>query len=140
MSEALLDVNVLLALAWPTHQHHAPAHRWFSRSSKDGWATCPLTELAFVRLSSNPAFTKDAVSPGDALRLLARMCRLPGHRAWKELPPVAELSGFALMGHQQIGDAYLVLTAQRHKGALATFDTRISAWAGAARHVVVIEG
>ena len=139
MSVALLDVNVLLALAWPNHQHHAAAHRWFSRSAKEGWATCPLTELAFVRLSSNPSFTRDAVAPGDALRLLERICRLPGHRSWDALPAVAGLSSFALVGHQQVSDAYLVLVAQRHKGTLATFDTRISAWAGAARHVAVIE-
>lgn len=139
MTVALLDVNVLLALAWPNHQHHAAAHRWFARSSKEGWATFPLTELAFVRLSSNPAFTKDAVSPGDALRLLARICKLPGHRSWKELPPVADLSSIALMGHQQINDAYLVLVARQRGGLLATFDTRIAAWTGAERHVAVIE-
>jgi hypothetical protein len=138
VSAALLDVNVLLALAWPNHQHHAAAHVWFSRSSKAGWATCPLTELAFVRLSSNPAFTRDAVSAGDALSLLARMCKLPGHRAWKELPPVSGLTDFALMGHQQVSDAYLVLVARRHEGSLVTFDTRIAAWKGAARHVQVI--
>lgn len=140
MSVALLDVNVLLALAWPNHQHHAAAHRWFARSSRDGWATCPLTELAFVRLSSNPAFTRDAVAPGDALRLLARLRRLPGHRAWDELPAVADLAAFALIGHQQINDAYLVLVARRHKAVLATFDARISAWAGAERFVAVLEG
>ena len=27
---ALLDVNVLVALAWPNHVHHTQAHRWFS--------------------------------------------------------------------------------------------------------------
>lgn len=139
MTVALLDVNVLLALAWPNHQHHAAAHRWFSRGSREGWATCPLTELAFVRLSSNPAFTRDAVSPGDALRLLARITRVPGHRAWRELPTVADLAAFALIGHQQVNDAYLVLTAQRQKGVLATFDARIAAWTGAEKHVVVIE-
>ena len=24
----LLDVNVLIALAWPNHVHHAAAHTW----------------------------------------------------------------------------------------------------------------
>ncbi|HSM94081.1 MAG TPA: TA system VapC family ribonuclease toxin [Anaeromyxobacteraceae bacterium] len=138
MTVALLDTNVLLALAWPNHQHHAPAHRWFARS-RDGWATCALTELAFVRLSSNPAFTRDAVSPRDAVRLLARLRKLPGHRAWDSLPAVADLDGMALIGHQQINDAYLLLVAQRHRGVLATFDARIAGWAGTQRHVAVIE-
>lgn len=67
------------------------------------------------------------------------MCKLPGHRSWKELPPVGGLEAFALIGHQQVNDAYLVLAAQKRKGVLATFDGRIAAWAGAERHVLVIE-
>ena len=35
MKAALLDTNVLLALAWPNHQHHAQAHAWFAAH---GWA------------------------------------------------------------------------------------------------------
>jgi toxin-antitoxin system PIN domain toxin len=136
---ALLDVNVLLALAWPNHQHHAAAHRWLGAAAKRGWATCPLTELAFVRLSSNPSFTKDAVSPGDALQLLARMCKVAGHRSWTELPPVSGLGDFSLLGHRQVNDAYLLHVARHHQGQLATFDRRIAAWSGAERHVVVIE-
>ena len=37
---ALLDVNVLMALAWPNHVHHAPARSWFNARRKSGWATC----------------------------------------------------------------------------------------------------
>ena len=50
----LLDVNVLLALAWPNHQHHAVAHRWFRRESRRGWATWNgLAELEGVGLAGN---------------------------------------------------------------------------------------
>ncbi len=136
MSASLLDVNVLLALAWPSHQHHAPAHRWFAGAARRGWATCALTELAFVRLSSNPAFTPDAVSPADALALLARMRKLPRHLSWSDLPPVVELRAIRLLGHQQVNDAYLLLVARRHRGVLATFDGRIAAWAGAQVEVI----
>lgn len=38
MKVALLDVNVLLALAWPNHQHHVAAHRWFHDDGRRGWA------------------------------------------------------------------------------------------------------
>ena len=58
MSVSLLDVNVLLALAWPTHIHHAAAHRWFAENCAAGWATCPLTQLGFVRLGMQPAVVK----------------------------------------------------------------------------------
>lgn len=135
---ALLDTNVLLALAWPSHQHHAPAHRWLTGAARTGWATCPLTELAFVRLSSNPAFSPDAVAPGDALRLLAQIRGRPGYRSWGGSPPIAGLSAFALQGHQQVNDAYLLLVARKHRGVLATFDARIAALAGAEQDVTVI--
>jgi toxin-antitoxin system PIN domain toxin len=135
---ALLDVDVLLALAWPNHQHHGAAHRWFSAAPRRGWATCPLTELAFVRLSSNPAFTRDAVGPADALALLERVRRLPRHRSFAELPPVAGLASFGLLGHRQVNDAYLMLVARRHHGVLATFDGGIAAWTDAAEDVVTI--
>ncbi|MDB6039699.1 MAG: hypothetical protein JWM99_3540 [Verrucomicrobiales bacterium] len=42
LKTALLDTNVLLALAWPNHQHHAVAHRWFAKHTEQGWATCAL--------------------------------------------------------------------------------------------------
>ncbi|HET8541697.1 MAG TPA: TA system VapC family ribonuclease toxin [Anaeromyxobacter sp.] len=138
MTPALLDVNVLLALAWPNHQHHAAAQRWFAGAARRGWATCPPTELAFVRLSCNPAFTPGAVAPEEALRLLALVRKLRGHRAWTDLPPVAELSALELRGHQQVNDAYLLLVARRHRGVLATFDARIAAWAAAGEDVTVI--
>jgi uncharacterized protein len=126
---ALLDVNVLLAMAWPNHQHHEAAHEWFGRVAPRTWATCALTELAFVRLSANPAFTANAVNPDDAVRLLGRTRAHPGHRYWHELPDVDGLAGMRLGGHQQVTDAYLVLVAKVNGGVLATFDRGIAAWA-----------
>lgn len=70
MSVGLLDINVLIALAWPAHVHHAPAHDWFLRHHHHGWATCPLTQLRFVRISSNPRIILEAVSPRQALKVL----------------------------------------------------------------------
>ncbi len=138
MNAVLLDVNVLLALAWPNHQHHSAAQRWFAGTARRGWATCPLTELAFVRLSCNPAFTPGAVALADALQLLAIVRKLRGHRSWMDLPDVSDLGPLELRGHQQVNDAYLLLLARRHGGVLATFDARIAAWAGAGKDVVVI--
>ncbi len=69
MTAFLLDVNVLIALMWPAHEGHARAQDWFSRESREGWATYPLTQAAFVRIITNPAFSRDAV----ALRLLSRL-------------------------------------------------------------------
>lgn len=67
----LLDVNVLLALAWPTHVHHAAAQTWFAQHCHDGWATCQFTELAFARLSMQPAVVKVPILFGDVMDALA---------------------------------------------------------------------
>jgi len=127
MKPALLDVNVLLALAWPNHQHHGAACRWFYREAKYGWATCALTQLAFVRLSSNPAYTADAVSPSDAATLLQQYCEHPGHQFWQS-PPAAEPRLYErALGHQQVNDAWIVELARQCGGRLVTFDTRLQA-------------
>lgn len=52
---ALLDVNALVALAWDSHIHHARIREWFTANATLGWATCPLTEAGFVRVSTFPA-------------------------------------------------------------------------------------
>ena len=73
MKPALLDTNVLLALAWPNHQNHASAHDWFKAQARHGWASCAVTQLGFVRLSSNPSFTASAVTPQQAATLLREL-------------------------------------------------------------------
>jgi uncharacterized protein len=122
---ALLDTNVLLALAWPNHQHHAPAHAWFAAHAKKGWATCAFTQLGFIRLSSNPAYTANAVAPQDAAALLQQWTHLKGHHFWSS-PAADEAVIYArALGHQQVNDAWLVEVARRHAGRLVTLDTRL---------------
>jgi len=122
MKPALLDVNVLLALAWPNHQHHAAAHRWFRRDRRHGWATCALTQLAFIRLSSNSAYTAEAVSPSAAAAVLQQYCADSHHQFW-ESPPAAEPRLYQrALGHQQVNDAWMVELARQHGGRLVTFD------------------
>ncbi len=125
MSAYLLDVNVLVALTWPTHVHHVDARSWFEREGNAGWATCPVTELGFVRVSSNPRAIRDAVTPPEAAAVLKRLTELPGHRFWADDIPVAATGTFdtlSLVGHRQVTDAYLVALAGRHSGKLATLD------------------
>jgi uncharacterized protein len=122
---ALLDTNVLLALAWPNHQHHAAAHAWFAAHAGKTWATCAFTQLGFVRLSSNPAYTADAVSPSQAAALLRQWTRLKNHSFWAS-PAAADPAIYAqAIGHGQANDAWLVEAARCHAGRLVTFDTRL---------------
>jgi hypothetical protein len=126
----LLDVNVLIALLWKRHEHHEAAQGWFARAARKGWATCALTQTAFVRIVSNPAFSREAVTPVEATAVLEQSLRHAAHRMW------ADRWGFAslvepflagLTGHRQVTDAYLLGLALRHEGRLATFDQGIEA-------------
>ena len=129
MSAYLLDTNVLIALAWPQHIHHATAHDWFARVGNRAWATCPLTQLAFLRISSNSKIIPEAVTPRAGLEMLRRIIAVPGHEFWADDVPPTEAAVFesvALVGHRQITDAYLLALAQRRKGKLATLDGGIA--------------
>ena len=64
---ALLDVNLLVALAWPGHVSFATVHRWFARHGDAGWATCPITQAGFVRvLFESRVFIPRGQSRGSA--------------------------------------------------------------------------
>lgn len=125
MSVFLLDVNLLVALAWPEHGAHDRAGKWFARNCRNGWATCLLTQAGLVRILSNPAFSTSALSPRNALAVLEANTKLTGHRFWPDditLMHAFDLLGERPAGHRQITDFYLVALALHHGGRLATMD------------------
>jgi toxin-antitoxin system PIN domain toxin len=124
----LLDVNVLIALAWPSHIHHSQTHVWFEKNSAQGWATCPITQLGFVRVSSNPSIIKEASSPKAAMNVLEQMTALKHHVFWPDNIKLClqELPSDLLVGHRQITDAYLLGLCKKHGGRLATLDQKIT--------------
>lgn len=127
MKPALLDVNVLLALVWPNHQHHGDANRWFERESRFGWATTSITQLAFIRLSSNSKFSPFAVGPIEAARMMKRMSEHPEHQFW-DTPQILEPEIFSRStGPQQVTDAFLVEVARQRNGRLVSFDRKLTA-------------
>jgi uncharacterized protein len=133
---ALVDLNILTALLWPAHEYHDAAHRWAAERRRARWATCTLTQLGFLRLVSNPSFSRDALPPASALALLIENLGQPTHEFWPEDVPVADMvTGMegALQGYRHLTDAYLLALAHRRKGVLATFDRGIRALAGDAR-------
>lgn len=121
----LPDVNVLVALAWPNHVHHERARAWFEESHRRGWATCPVTESGFVRVSSNRKVVPEARRPGEAILLLREMTSLRGHVFWADDTSIARSRWIAaerLVGHGQVTDAHLVALCLERKGRLVTFD------------------
>ena len=75
MSGWLLDVNVLLGCGWKSHAENAALLGWLLRTSD--WATCPMTESGFVRVSMSSAYQ---ASFDDARKSLATLRALQGHR------------------------------------------------------------
>ena len=130
----LLDLNVLLAIAWPNHQFHSTAISALSPPTR--WATCALTQLGFIRLSSNPAVIPTAKSPHEAVQLLAQLVADSFHVYLASLPaPALEdwRDAFShLLGHQQVTDAYLLRLAAASDAILVTFDHRLESLAGGA--------
>jgi hypothetical protein len=127
---ALLDVNVLVALGWPNHVHHEAAHAWFAENQGQGWATCPLTEGGFIRVSSNPKVTPEARRPGEALELLRRIAELPHHVFWDDSTSFTSsphVDAERWIGYRQVTDAHLLAVALAHGGSVATFDRGLSA-------------
>jgi toxin-antitoxin system PIN domain toxin len=113
----LLDVNVLLAAIWVTHADHARADDWVQNKQL---ATCPITELGFLRISTHPKALKATM--GDARRLLEDFhSQLAPAFAADDLKPLKSKPGTT----DEITDHYLADLAASHGMKLATFDANL---------------
>ena len=125
---ALLDVNVLIAMAWPNHVHHAAVLDWLGRPGTVPFATCPVSQSGFIRVSSNARAIPGARSPREAQALLHQITELPGHAFWHDdvdLAGDARVAWDRVGGHGQVTDAHLLAIALRRGGRLATLDRGI---------------
>lgn len=129
---ALPDVNVLVALAWRNHVHHRPARRWLAAEPETAWATTPVTEIGFVRVSANPRAVPTARSPREALAVLRRLCDREGHEFWADgVRLVDEPVDLArLAAYRQTTDAHLLAVAAANGGHVVTFDRGVAELAG----------
>jgi toxin-antitoxin system PIN domain toxin len=131
LSIRLLDVNVLVALAWPAQESHSLVRTWFAGIREEGWATCSVTQGGLVRVLSTPAL-KTNLKPAAAIRILEESTRDPFHHFWTEEPgflPLVVPFADRLQGHRQVTDAFLLALAIRNQGRLATLDRGILALA-----------
>ena len=121
----LLDVNLLMALLWENHEQHERAQRWLR--SVSGFATCPISQLGFARVSAHPALGY-TLSPEDGFMLLRRFLGDARHRFVPDDLSCAEraLLTERIAGPNQITDHYLAALARQHGLALATFDQPLS--------------
>jgi len=122
---ALLDVNALVALAWDSHVHHAAMRVWFAAHGASGWATCPITESGFVRVSSNPKALPTPIGISAARGVLTALRGLDGHRFIVDDVSIVAPDVPDVAGYRQVTDAHLLTLARRSELRLVTFDTGI---------------
>ncbi|MFZ4775490.1 MAG: TA system VapC family ribonuclease toxin [Terrimicrobiaceae bacterium] len=122
----LLDVNVLIALADPSHVHHQAVSSWFSRHQRDGWATCPLTENGVLRIIGHPNYPKGPGSPEATRPLLELLLAQPGHQFWADTISLVSSRRYpGLPAAKHLTDFYLLALAIEHGARLATIDRLI---------------
>ena len=93
-----------------------------------GFATWPVTQSGFVRVSSNSRAIPEARAPREAREILGRITTLPGHVFWSDdinLARNEHITSERLGSHAQVTDAHLLALTIRHGGRLATFDRGI---------------
>jgi predicted nucleic acid-binding protein len=120
----LLDVNALVALGVLHHEFHDRVAGWVLAQQFPPLATCPITELGFVRvLAQAPAYGFTVAQARTLLLRLKKAKALPltfipdGHDvshlpAWVKTP-------------KQTTDGHLVQLAGANGAVVATLDERI---------------
>ena len=121
----LLDTNRLMALLWENHEHHERARRWLVTVTE--FATCPISQLGFARISSHPMLGY-GMSPEQAFGVLRRLLADTRHRF---VPDDLSSEDRVLLtdripGSNHVTDHYLAALALQHGLALATFDIALS--------------
>lgn len=123
----LLDVNVWLAAAWARHRHHGVAKTWLDQE-EDELAFCRVTQMALLRLITNPAITgRDVLSRRQAWELVeqlmadARVRFLPEPEAL--VPLWVTFSKRDDQDHLLWTDDYLAAFAQAGNAELVTLDS-----------------
>ena len=123
----LLDVNVLVAMSYACHVHHARTMCWLGDQDRrhpfDRFATCCITEIGFVRMASNKKadLAKTVAAAREDLALLKEewLTMFLGDPLGAEhLPPWVTRPAHVTAGH-------LLSLAAGWGGRLVTLDRRI---------------
>jgi len=124
---ALLDANFLIALFDAAHVHHQKAHDWLATNRKNGWATCPLTQNACIRIISQPAYP-GRLAIADIARRLHRSTSVADHHFWPDhisLCDPSRVKHKRILSPKYLTDLYLLALAVEKQGKLVTFDRNI---------------
>lgn len=128
MTVCLLDANVLIAIIDTQHRYHAIATIWFETHRLDGWATCPLTQNATLRIIGNPRYNNSMQTPAAVVPYLVELVKLPAHVFWPDDVSLIDDAAAPelIVRHDDVTDRSLLNLARAHDGILVTFDRRIA--------------
>lgn len=129
MSEALLDVNILIAAHLTNHSDHARARQFVD--SLDRFYTTPTTQGGFLRFLTRPWKNENGesqpprMSPSEAVFTLQRLTAQNKHSFTPDDVAFETVSLKSISGHRQWTDAYLIALARRHGHDLATLENKL---------------
>ena len=143
-TEALLDVNLLIAAVFADHVNHRAARQFVEELTRF-WTT-PTTQGGFLRFATRP--WKNArkeeqpprLSMAEGLAKLRELTTAVGHEFLADDAPFTTLEARCLQGHRQWTDAYLSQLARQHKLTLATLDARMGSLDLSANPVIFLVG
>jgi toxin-antitoxin system PIN domain toxin len=133
---ALLDINVLLALADGQHADHSKAREWLETISADRQiALCRIVQMGFLRLLNNPSVMGPAVRTGSAAWAIWDKILSDDRFFWVDEPTGFEeafrrLTKSFASSPKRWPDAYLAAFADAASLELVTFDSGFRSFKG----------
>ena len=114
----ILDVNVWLAAAWSRHSKHGATKRWIDAEEGE-LAFCRVSQMALLRLLTNPAITQDDV--------------LSRRRAWQVYEKLIADPRIRLLAEPHgLEDLWVAFSKREDKSYLLWTDDYLAAFAQAA--------
>jgi len=129
-TEALLDVNVIIASVFADHVAHFPARRFVE--SLERFFTTPTVQGGFLRFATRPMKSgrgeqeRPLLTMVEALAKLREFTDAEGHVFVGDDAPFTDLEMRSMQGHRQWTDGYLLHIARKHGVRLASLESRMA--------------
>lgn len=120
----LLDVNALVALGFQQHEFHDRMALWVRAAQPLALATCPITELGFVRVLSQTAAYGLTIAQARVLLHRLKESTSPRFTFISDTHDVSHLPAWVKTAGQ-ITAGHLAQLAKAHGAILATLDRKI---------------
>jgi|SRR5882724_1851378 len=129
-SEALLDVNVVIASVFADHINHLQARHFVE--SLERVFTTPTVQGGFLRFATRSLKNERGeqqpprLTMKEALAKLREFTGTDGHSFVSDDAPFTDLGLRSMQGHRQWTDAYLLHIARKHGLTLASLEGRMA--------------